>query len=283
MKVGVIDVGGGLRGIYAAGVLDYCLDSNIMFDIGIGISAGSANLTSYAAKQRGRNYTFYTEYAFRKEYMSVQNFKKYGSYINLDYVYGTLCQQNGENPIDYDTLCKNPMELYIVATDAITGNPIYFDKTFYQLDQYDILKASSSIPFVCKPIIINDIPYYDGALGDPIPIDKAFQMGCDYVVVILTKPESEIRNAKKDTLFAHLIQRKYPEAAKQLRLRASKYNSVVQKVQKYAKEGKAIIIAPDNTCGVDTLSRNKDTLIQLYEKGYNDGKKIKEFLISKDS
>ena len=66
-----IDVGGGLRGIYAAGVLDYCMDKNIRFDLGIGVSAGSANLASYGAGQRGRNYQFYTEYAFRKEYMSL--------------------------------------------------------------------------------------------------------------------------------------------------------------------------------------------------------------------
>jgi len=66
MKIGVVDVGGGLRGIYAVGVLDYCMDQGIRFDMGIGVSAGSANLASYAAGQRGRNYQFYTEYAFRK-------------------------------------------------------------------------------------------------------------------------------------------------------------------------------------------------------------------------
>ena len=73
MKLGVVDVGGGLRGIYAAGVLDYCMDQGIRFDLGVGVSAGSANLASYAAGQRGRNYRFYTEYAFRKEYMSIRN------------------------------------------------------------------------------------------------------------------------------------------------------------------------------------------------------------------
>ncbi len=73
-EIGVVDIGGGLRGIYAAGVLDYCMDEGISFDLGIGISAGSANLVSYAAGQRGRNYQFYTEYAFCKQYMSLGNF-----------------------------------------------------------------------------------------------------------------------------------------------------------------------------------------------------------------
>ena len=49
MKTGVVDVGGGLRGIYAAGVLDYCMEHGIRFDLGIRVSAGSANLASYAA------------------------------------------------------------------------------------------------------------------------------------------------------------------------------------------------------------------------------------------
>lgn len=52
MKIGIVDVGGGLRGIYAAGVLDYCMDQGIRFDVGIGVSAGSANLASYTAGQR---------------------------------------------------------------------------------------------------------------------------------------------------------------------------------------------------------------------------------------
>lgn len=43
MKIGVVDVGGGLRGIYAVGVPDYCMEHGIRFDLGIGVSTGSAN------------------------------------------------------------------------------------------------------------------------------------------------------------------------------------------------------------------------------------------------
>lgn len=31
-KIGIVDVGGGYRGIYAAGVLDYCMHKGIWFD-----------------------------------------------------------------------------------------------------------------------------------------------------------------------------------------------------------------------------------------------------------
>lgn len=278
MKIGIVDVGGGLRGIYATGVLDFCLDHGIRFDLGIGVSAGSANLSSFAAGQRGRNYRFYTEYAFRKQYMSFGNFLKTRSYIDLDYVYGTLCCENGENPLDYPALRDNPMEFFIVATDATTGEAKYFDKSDIRQDDYNILKASSAIPFVCKPYIIEGKRYFDGALSDPIPVQKAFSLGCDRVVVLLTKPESEIRTPKKDKRLAAMIKRKYPAAAEKLCRRAQQYNESVALAQKYAAEGKALIVAPDNTCGVDTLKKDKAALHRFYEKGYADAQKIADYL-----
>ncbi len=278
MKIGVVDVGGGLRGIYAAGVLDYCMDQGIRFDLGIGVSAGSANLVSYMAGQRGRNYQFYTEYAFRKQYMSLGNFITKRSYVDMDYVYGTLSNSGGENPLDYPTLRDNPMELYVVATDALTGEPKYFDKGDVRQDDYSIMKASSSIPFVCTPYVVQGRAYYDGALGDPVPVEKALQLGCDRVVVILTKPEHVLRNSKKDERFAAGIRKRYPAAAERLCKRAQRYNEGVALAQEYTRQGKVLIIAPDDTCGVDTLKKDKKSLQRLYDKGYLDGRKIADYL-----
>lgn len=278
MKIGVIDVGGGLRGIYAVGVFDYCMDNDIRFDLGIGVSAGSANLASFAAKQRGRNYQFYTEYAFRKQYMSLRNFFLKQSFIDMDYVYGTLSCSDGENPLDYCTLRDNPMELYVIATDAETGQAKYFNKRDISQDDYSIFKASCAIPFVCKPYEVKGVPYYDGALGNPVPVEKAFQLGCDHVVVVLTKPESELRTSDKDERLATHIQKKYPKAAEGLCQRAQRYNQGVLTAQKYAQQGKAIILSPDDTCGVSTLKKSKESLQCLYDKGYADGKKIADFL-----
>ena len=277
-KIGIIDVGGGCRGAYAAGVFDYFLDNKITFDLGIGVSAGSANITSFTAKQDRRNYKFYTEYALRPEYMGMKNFITKKSFIDLDYVYGTLTNDDGEYPIDYDTYMDNPMEFYIVATNAITGDAHYFSKNEMQRNQYDAFKASSCIPFVCPPYIINDIPYYDGALANPVPIQKAFDWGCDKVILILTLPIDTIRDNKQDTFLAKRIQKKYPLSAEKLMHRANLYNASVQLAKEYEKEGKLLIIAPDDTCGVSTLSRNQDDLIKLYYKGYLDGVKINNFM-----
>lgn len=278
MKTGIIDVGGGFRGIYACGVLDYCLDQNIRFDLGIGISAGSANLASFIAGQRGRNFTFYTEYALRKQYASVGNFLRKRSFIDMDYVYGTLSNHDGENPVDYDALQKNPMEFIVIAANAETGEAKYFDKRDIRQDDYNVFKASSSIPFVCKPYFIQGTPYYDGALGDPIPLEKAFACGCDRVVLLLTKPEDVLRTPDQDEKLAARIRKKYPNAAEKLRQRADRYNAGVALAQEYARQGKVLIVAPDDTCGVSTLSRDPANMKRLYNKGYADGEKVKSFM-----
>ena len=277
-KIGIIDVGGGCRGVYAAGVFDYFLDNNITFDLGIGVSAGSANIASFTAKQDRRNYKFYTEYALRPEYMGIKNFITKKSFINLDYVYGTLTNDDGEYPIDYDTYIDDPMEFYIVATNAVTGEAHYFNKNEMHRNQYDAFKASSCIPFVCPPYIIENIPYYDGALANPVPIEKAFDCGCDKVILILTLPVDTFRHSKQDTFLAKRIHKKYPLAAEKLMHRANLYNASIQLAKEYEKEGKLLIIAPDDTCGVSTLSRNQEDLIKLYYKGYQDGKKIHTFI-----
>lgn len=278
MKTGIVDVGGGLRGIYAAGVLDYCMDKGIRFDLGIGVSAGSANLISYAAGQRGRNYRFYTDYSQRREYMGVGDFLKSGSYINMDYMYSELSNAGGEDPLDYPAVRDNPMELYVVAADAETGEAHYFSKDDIAQDNYDILKASSSIPFVCRPYLVQGRLYYDGALGDPVPVDKALELGCDRVVVLLTKPAGIPRSPSRDEKYAAGIQRKYPAAAHALRQRASRYNAGVFRAQRLEIEGKALVVSPDDTCGVDTLTRDRAALESLYEKGFNDGAKVVEFM-----
>lgn len=278
MKIGVVDVGGGMRGIFAAGVLDYCMDHRIHFDLGIGVSAGSANLSSYAAGQRGRNYRFYTEYAFRRQYMSLGNYIARKSYVDLDYVYGTLSRADGEDPLDFTALMENPMAYHVVATEADTGRARYFDKSDMRQDDYSILKASSALPFACQPYIIGDQAYYDGALGDPVPVEKAFQLGCDRVVLLLTKPENVLRSPQKDRKVAACIRRAYPAAAQKLCQRARNYNESVALAREYAEKGKVLIVAPEDTCGVDTLTRDKQALLRLYQEGYDAGQNITDFL-----
>lgn len=278
MKTGLIDVGGGLRDIYGAGVLDRCLDLGLHFDLCIGVSAGSANVASFLAGQRGRNYTFYTKYAFRREYMSMKNYLHGRNYIDLDYAYSILSNSDGENPLDYGRIEADPAELLIVASDAESGMAKYFTKADMAQNNYDICKASSAIPFVCRPYPIGQRVYYDGALSDPVPVAKAIELGCDKVVVILTRPKGVVRTMGKDMMIARRIRRKYPLAADNLLRRAERYNAGVALAKQYEAQGRALIVAPPSTGGLSTLSRDKDALDHFYRRGMTDAEAIVGFL-----
>ena len=91
---------------------------------------------TFQAGQRGRNFRFYDTYAFRKDYMSFRNFLRIGSYVDLQYIYGTLSNSDGEDPVDYEAFMSNPAELEIVATDARTGKPVYFNKRDIRKDRF---------------------------------------------------------------------------------------------------------------------------------------------------
>ena len=278
LKIGVVDVGGGLRGGYAAGVFDRLTEENIYFDVCIGVSAGSANCASFLAGQKGRNYPFYTDYPFRREYMGIGNIIHKGCYLDLHYIYSELSNSDGENPLDCAALLDSPSTYYAVATNAVTGEARYFTKENISQDHYDVFKASCAIPVACQPIVIDGQPYYDGALSDPVPLQKAFDLGCDTVVLILTKPRDEWRNPQKDIRSARLIQKKYPKAADGLRHRAARYNVAVTWAKKLEQEGKVLIVAPDDTCGIDTLTKDKNALKLFYQKGYADGQGLAERL-----
>ena len=278
MKLGIVDVGGGLRGIYAAGVMDYCMDQKIHFDCCIGVSAGSANMASYLAGQRGRNRLFYSEYAFRKQYMGFGNLLKNGSYINLEYVYGTLSNAGSENPLDYQAMVRNPAELYVVAENAITGETKYFTKADLHQDDYRIFMASCCIPGINRPVMVGGVPYFDGALGDPVPVEKAFSLGCDKVVLILTKPVAIPREVGNDKKLARVIHKHYPVSAAKIARRAQQYNASINVAKEYAKSGLVCIVSPESTDGVTTLSRNKESLTRLYQRGYRDAEQISHWL-----
>lgn len=277
MKIGVIDVGGGFRGIYAAGVLDRCLEDQVQFDYCIGVSAGSADVASYLAGQKGRNYVFYSEYGRRRKYMSLRNFIFKKSYIDLDYVYSTLSNSDGEYPLDYRKIAENGAEMEVVATDAADGNAKYFTKADIRQDEYGIFKASSAIPMVCHPYEVGGHFYYDGAVSDPIPLERALERGCDKVVLILTKPADIPRSPERDQKLAGMLKKKYPQIAEGLAQRAERYNRGVALARKLEAEGRALIIAPESTDGADTLTRKKEILGRFYRRGVRDGGKIREF------
>lgn len=276
--IGFVDVGGGTRGVYGAGVLDRCLEQGIDFDLCVGVSAGSANSVSYMAGQHGRNLKFYSEYALRPEYMGFKNLRTTGDYLNLDYIYGTLTNSDGEYPLDYAAMTSSGKEICVVATDAQAGTPAYFSLADFAQDDYAPLKASSCVPIANRPRRVAGRLYFDGGLSNPIPVMKALDLGCDKVVVILTRRREHYRTAQKDIRLARLLDHRWPYVAELLRVRADLYNCQLDLAKKLERKGKVLIVAPASTEGMGTLTKDAAQVRWLYEQARHDANAIEAFL-----
>ena len=161
-KTGLVLEGGGMKCAYNAGILDAFLDEGISFDYCIGVSDGSGNLASYLAGQKGRNLRFFTEHI---------HLLKTGNLFGLPYIYGTLTNSGGRDPLDFPALMKNPAEYQAVVTNAETGKPEYYGKEMMSQDDYRLIMASSAIPAACRPVELKGTFYYDGGISDD-PVKK---------------------------------------------------------------------------------------------------------------
>lgn len=276
--VGYIDVGGGMRAVFGAGVLDFCIDNNIGFHYYIGVSAGSANIISFLGGHRGRTLRFYRDYSGRPEYMGVRNFIKTKSFLNLDYVYTTLTNDGGEDPLNFDVAKSKTCKFYTVATNANSGEAVYFDFDNVERNNHYELKASCCIPIVNRVFEYDGVEYYDGGIVDPVPIQKALDDGCEKVVVTLTRSLNYRKEHRFSQKTANLFLKKHPKSAELLYNSVEKYNSDIEKLIELEKTGKVLILYPDDCCGVNTLKRSVKTTTALYNKGYENAQKIVEFL-----
>ena len=277
--LGIIDVGGGMRGSFTAGIYDFLNDQGIQpFDYLIGVSAGSGNMVSYLAGQRGRNLRFYLEYAFRPEYMSMHNMLRKGSYINLDYPYTILSGPGGEDPVDLDAFRASTARYEAVVTDAATGNPVYYDKALMLDGNFDPIKASCAVPGACQPYPVEGKPGFDGGVADPIPYKRALARGCDQLVLLLTRPADYLRPPLDHPEVMEKALRRWPNTYGALIRRSARYNLDLTAVKKMAAEGKALVVAPSDIAGMATLTKDRAAVERLYHMGYEQGPKIMEFL-----
>ena len=277
--LGIIDVGGGMRGSFTAGIYDYLNGQGVQpFGYLIGVSAGSGNMVSYLAGQRGRNLRFYLDYAFRREYMSMHNMLRTGSYINLDYPYTFLSGPGGEDPVDLDAFNQSSARYEAVVTDAATGDPVYYDKELLREGNFDVIKASCAVPGACQPYPVLGKPGFDGGVADPVPYKRAFEQGCDRIVLLLTRPAGYLRPPLEHQEVLEKALRRWPNSYGALLRRPARYNRDVAAVKELEKEGKALIIAPADIGGMATLTKDKEAVERLYHMGYEQGQRLMEFV-----
>lgn len=279
-KTGLIVEGGGMKCAYSAGVLDYFLDFNINFDYCIGVSAGAANIASYLAKQRERNLRYYTIHAQDPRYVGIRNLIKTGSVFGLQYIYGELSNSTGDDPIDYNQIIKNPSEFYFPATDALTGRVDYLSKKDLSPDDYRGFMATSAMPAFCKPVKLHGHLYYDGGVGDSIPVQKALDDGCEKLIIVLERPRGFIKQPENFRPIYKRMLHKYPETIKAVDNRHVNYRSSMQLAYQLESDGKAIIIAPSRQVKITTFTKDPVIMRELYHLGMEDTKKLSDDIIS---
>lgn len=275
-NVGLVLEGGGLRGVYTSGVLDFFMDKNLYIPNVYGVSMGACNAASYISKQRGRNKVVIIDYIKDPRYLSIRNLIREKSLFGMKFIFDEI--PNKLVPFDGDTFKNSEQKLTIAATDCVSGKPVYFTKN----DGNDILKviqASSSLPFISRTVKINDGTYLDGGVSDPIPIHKSIEDGNEKNIIVLTRNPGY---RKKASNYDRIGRRMYPDYSgliKALDNRYSVYNDVIEYIEKLENEKKAFIIRPEEPLKVKRIDKNKKRLEKLYEEGYNDGKKCYEKLM----
>lgn len=264
-KTGLVLEGGGMRGVFTCGVLDSFMDRGIRFPYTIGVSAGACNGLSYMSGQRGR-----------AKYSNIDLLEKY-QYIGLKYLlkkrnimdFDLLFQEFPEHilPYDYESYFSSPERYEMVTTNCVTGEANYFEEKQDKKRVIDIVRASSSLPFVCPIAYVDDVPMLDGGIVDSIPLMRAWNEGFTHNVVVLTRNRG-YRKEVKDIHIPSFFYRKYPKMREALSCRCRVYNEQLEMVERMEEAGEITVIRPQKPVMVDRIERDIQKLTDLYEEGY---------------
>ena len=279
MPIGLVLEGGGMRGIFTAGVLDFFLDKNITFNNCIGVSAGACHACSFLSGQRGRALHVCIDYLQDKRYCSMYSLITTGDLFGVDFVYHEIPEKLYK--IDNDFFKQNPCSFQAAITNCETGKAEYpYIKDMK--NDVDIVRASSSLPLVSRIVMLNGKPYLDGGIADAIPLRQSILEGYAKNVVVLTQPRDYQKSALK---FAGVIEKKYkkyPKLVEVIKNRHNIYNQTLTYIAEEEKKGNAFVIAPATPLGLGRIEKDKNKLTEAYEKGYKEAQNayqaLKEFM-----
>lgn len=278
-NAGLVLEGGGMRGSYTAGILDYFMEKNLQFSDVYGVSAGALVGANYICGQVGRGFRTLTGYIGNKDYSGLHHLLKTGNWHNVDFAYNKI--PNELDPADYDAYACSPMRFYSVVANLKTGKAEYLHLTDMRT-QMDWLRASASLPLLSTPVTINGGRYLDGGICDSIPLEKSMADGNVKNVVILTQHREFVKKPSSNRYPARILYNRYPNFVQAMETRHEMYNRQTSLCYEMEKQGKAYIIQPENPVEIARLEKDKAKLQRLYETGYRDGvrhyEKILEYL-----
>lgn len=264
-QTGLVLEGGGMRGVFTCGVLDYLLDHQLYFPYGVGVSAGACNGLSYMSRQRGRAKFSNIDMLEKYQFIGVKHLWTQHSILNLDLLYKEFPERI--LPYDYETYFANPARFEMVTTNCLTGQACYLEEKSDPKRLVDIAKASSSLPYVCPITYVDGIPMLDGGIIDSIPVLRAFNQGYTKLVVVLTRNKG-YRKTEKDIKIPYFIYKRFPRLRVLLSRRCRCYNEQLELVERLEDEGKIITIRPQKPVVVGRIEKDIKKLTDLYEEGY---------------
>lgn len=275
MKIGLVLEGGGMRGIYTVGVLDTLLNYNYLADYLIGVSAGASNGVSYISGQKDRAKRTIINYIGDKRYLSISNYIKTGSLFGMDFLFKEIPEKL--EIFDHDAFFRCKCDYRVGVTNVETGKEEYYGKeALVKEDKNILLQASASIPMAAPIVNYKGKKYLDGGTADPIPIKKAFEDGCDKVIVVLTRDRNYKKKPTPAKPIYSFVFRKYPKMVELLKMRHQIYNDTLDFIKEMEKEGKAFVIAPDKPIEIERFEKDKNRLLKIYSNAVRDTEKFWE-------
>lgn len=265
-RSGLILEGGGMRGVFTCGVLDNFMDRGIRFPYTIGVSAGACNGLSYMSGQRGRAKYSNIDLLDKYRYIGLKQLLLKGNIMDFDLLFHKF--PNEIIPYDYETYAQCTERYEMVTTSCETGKACYFDEKSSPERIIDIVKASSSLPFVCPITYVDGQPMLDGGIADSIPLLRARSLGYDNNVVVLTRNKG-YRKPDKPGFVPPFMYRKYQALREAIRRRNTLYNEELGLVESLEEKGELIVIRPQAPIVVDRMERDVQKLLDLYNEGYN--------------
>lgn len=276
-STGLVLEGGGMRGLFTAGILDLFLDKKLHLPYVIGVSAGACHAASYISRQWGRNSRVNIGYIRDPRYLSFRNLIRTKSLFGMDFLFNEI--PNHLEPFDYKTFYESKQSYFIGTTDCVTGKAIYFDAKKSTPDLIlKALMASSSLPFVSPTVEVEGKVLLDGGIVDPIPVRKSMEYGNTRQVIILTRNKDYRKKPFKAKWLANSFYSKYPEFTKAMLKRHEVYNETLELIEELENSGKAFVIRPSEPLQVGRLERDPEKLTELYKLGYQDAERCYEQL-----
>ena len=266
-QAGLVLEGGGMKGVYTAGVLDFFLDKGIEFSSVYGVSAGACHMCSYLSKQRGRALEVCVDYLDTRKYCSAESLLTTGDLFNVNMAYHLIPEYL--NPYDYAAFDRYEGKAYAVVTNIETGKPEYL-RIRDMKKEIDAIRASASLPLVSRNVKYNGKLYLDGGLSDAIPICKSILDGNKKNVVILTKEEGYVRTPASHLGLLKLRYLRYPKVHELMADRHLSYNDTMAYLEKQQENGQAFVLRPKKKSEVGRIEKDVDKLKALYEEGYRD-------------